>query len=186
MGVREDNPCLRRSGDLSANLNHEVDGNVDHLSLSKSPIARGRCSDRLFRSSEKVLADYAEMPDRARTLSDALGVLEAASEGSSPSPLFLHRPTRPIHQRGGGGERSVTAVKSSRYRRNGCPRILQWRRFCATRRRIKHGALARFVPGNGSYDVAEQIQLDRLRDIIGTEQPRREPSFEHPAPDTSV
>ena len=33
------------------------------------------------------------------------------------------------------------------------------------------------------YDVAEQIQLDRLRDIVGTEKPRREPSFEHPAPD---
>jgi hypothetical protein len=33
------------------------------------------------------------------------------------------------------------------------------------------------------YDVAEQIQLDRLRDIIGAEEPRREPSFKHPAPD---
>jgi hypothetical protein len=33
------------------------------------------------------------------------------------------------------------------------------------------------------YDVAEQIQLDRLRAIIGAEEPRREPSFKHPAPD---
>ncbi len=33
------------------------------------------------------------------------------------------------------------------------------------------------------YDVAEQIQLDRLREIIGAEQPRREPSFKHPTPD---
>jgi hypothetical protein len=33
------------------------------------------------------------------------------------------------------------------------------------------------------YDVAEQIQLDRLRAIIGAEPPRREPSFKHRAPD---
>ena len=33
------------------------------------------------------------------------------------------------------------------------------------------------------YDVAEQIQLDRLREIIGAEAPRREPSFKHRAPD---
>jgi hypothetical protein len=33
------------------------------------------------------------------------------------------------------------------------------------------------------YDVAEQIQLDRLRGIIGAEPPRREPSFKHRAPD---
>jgi hypothetical protein len=33
------------------------------------------------------------------------------------------------------------------------------------------------------YDVAEQIQLDRLRKIIGAEAPRREPSFKHRAPD---
>jgi hypothetical protein len=33
------------------------------------------------------------------------------------------------------------------------------------------------------YDVAEQIHLDRLRNIVGAEQPRREPSFKHPAPE---
>jgi hypothetical protein len=33
------------------------------------------------------------------------------------------------------------------------------------------------------YDVAEQIQLGRLREIIGAEPPRREPSFKHRAPD---
>jgi hypothetical protein len=35
------------------------------------------------------------------------------------------------------------------------------------------------------YDVAEQIDLDRLRQILGTgtEPPRREPSFKHPVPD---
>ena len=33
------------------------------------------------------------------------------------------------------------------------------------------------------YDVAEQIRLDRLREIIGAEPPRREPSFKHRAPD---
>lgn len=33
------------------------------------------------------------------------------------------------------------------------------------------------------YDVAEQIQLDRLRAILGGEPPRREPSFKHRAPD---
>ena len=33
------------------------------------------------------------------------------------------------------------------------------------------------------YDVAEQIQLDRLREIIGAEPPGREPSFKHRAPD---
>jgi hypothetical protein len=33
------------------------------------------------------------------------------------------------------------------------------------------------------YDVAEQINLDRLRDILGSEPPRREPSFRHPVPD---
>ena len=33
------------------------------------------------------------------------------------------------------------------------------------------------------YDVAEQIQLDRLRKIIGAEPPRREPSFKHRAPE---
>jgi len=33
------------------------------------------------------------------------------------------------------------------------------------------------------YDVAEQIQLDKLREILGTEPPRREPSFKHPAPE---
>jgi hypothetical protein len=33
------------------------------------------------------------------------------------------------------------------------------------------------------YDVAEQIDLDRLRGIIGAEPARREPSFKHPTPD---
>ncbi|HWZ33636.1 MAG TPA: hypothetical protein VNX18_19980 [Bryobacteraceae bacterium] len=33
------------------------------------------------------------------------------------------------------------------------------------------------------YDVAEQIDLVRLRGILGAEPPRREPSFKHPAPD---
>jgi hypothetical protein len=33
------------------------------------------------------------------------------------------------------------------------------------------------------YDVAEQIQLDRLREIVGAEPPRREPTFRHPAPE---
>jgi hypothetical protein len=33
------------------------------------------------------------------------------------------------------------------------------------------------------YDVAEQIQLDKLRGIVGAEPPRREPSFKHPAPE---
>lgn len=33
------------------------------------------------------------------------------------------------------------------------------------------------------YDVAEQIQLDKLRSIVGAEPPRREPSFKHPAPE---
>jgi hypothetical protein len=33
------------------------------------------------------------------------------------------------------------------------------------------------------YDVAEQIELARLREILGVEPPRREPSFTHPAPD---
>jgi hypothetical protein len=33
------------------------------------------------------------------------------------------------------------------------------------------------------YDVAEQIDLARLREILGAEPPRREPTFKHPAPD---
>ena len=33
------------------------------------------------------------------------------------------------------------------------------------------------------YDVAEQIQLDKLRGILGIEPPAREPRFKHPAPD---
>ncbi len=33
------------------------------------------------------------------------------------------------------------------------------------------------------YDVAEQIRLERLREILGAEPPRREPSFKHPAPE---
>lgn len=33
------------------------------------------------------------------------------------------------------------------------------------------------------YDVAEQIKLDRLREIRGTKPPQREPSFKHPAPE---
>ena len=33
------------------------------------------------------------------------------------------------------------------------------------------------------YDLAEQIELDRLRGIIGAEAPPRAPSFKHPAPD---
>ena len=33
------------------------------------------------------------------------------------------------------------------------------------------------------YDVAEQIHLDRLRELVGGEPPRREPSFKHPAPE---
>ena len=33
------------------------------------------------------------------------------------------------------------------------------------------------------YDVAEQIQLDRLREILGAETPSRAPRFKHPAPD---
>ncbi|HWE53649.1 MAG TPA: hypothetical protein VG273_27920 [Bryobacteraceae bacterium] len=33
------------------------------------------------------------------------------------------------------------------------------------------------------YDVAEQIELDRLRELQGTATPPREPSFKHPAPE---
>src|SRR5262249_2410644 len=33
------------------------------------------------------------------------------------------------------------------------------------------------------YDVAEQIDLEKLRSILGVEAPRREPSFKHPAPE---
>lgn len=33
------------------------------------------------------------------------------------------------------------------------------------------------------YDVAEQINLDRLRELLGAEPPRRGPAFKHPAPD---
>jgi hypothetical protein len=33
------------------------------------------------------------------------------------------------------------------------------------------------------FDVAEQIQLDQLRDLVGAEAPRREPTFKHPAPE---
>jgi hypothetical protein len=33
------------------------------------------------------------------------------------------------------------------------------------------------------YDLAEQIHLDRLREILGVETPSRAPSFKHPAPD---
>jgi hypothetical protein len=33
------------------------------------------------------------------------------------------------------------------------------------------------------YDVAEQIQLDKLREILGAEPPSRAPSFKHPAPE---
>jgi len=33
------------------------------------------------------------------------------------------------------------------------------------------------------YDVAEQIDLERVRAILGAEPPRREPSFKHPAPE---
>ncbi|HML18182.1 MAG TPA: hypothetical protein VK419_14230 [Bryobacteraceae bacterium] len=33
------------------------------------------------------------------------------------------------------------------------------------------------------YDVAEQIQLDKLREILGSAPPAREPSFRHPVPD---
>src|SRR5215469_9465477 len=32
------------------------------------------------------------------------------------------------------------------------------------------------------YDVAEQIGLDRVREVLGARPPRREPSFKHPAP----
>jgi len=33
------------------------------------------------------------------------------------------------------------------------------------------------------FDVAEQIELDRLREIVGAAPPRREPSFRHPVPE---
>ncbi len=33
------------------------------------------------------------------------------------------------------------------------------------------------------YDIAEQIDLARLRSILGVEAPRREPPFKHPAPE---
>src|SRR5277367_3948514 len=33
------------------------------------------------------------------------------------------------------------------------------------------------------YDIAEQINLERLREILGVEPPRREPSFKHPTPE---
>ncbi len=33
------------------------------------------------------------------------------------------------------------------------------------------------------YDLAEQIELDRLRNMIGADPPPRTPSFKHPAPD---
>jgi len=33
------------------------------------------------------------------------------------------------------------------------------------------------------FDVAEQIDLDKVRTILGAQPPRREPSFKHPAPE---
>jgi hypothetical protein len=33
------------------------------------------------------------------------------------------------------------------------------------------------------YDVAEQINLEKVREIFGAKPPRREPSFKHPAPE---
>jgi len=33
------------------------------------------------------------------------------------------------------------------------------------------------------YDVAEQVNLERLREILGAQPPGREPSFKHPAPE---
>jgi hypothetical protein len=33
------------------------------------------------------------------------------------------------------------------------------------------------------YDVAEQINLEKLRSILGVQPPRREPSFKHPTPE---
>src|SRR5271165_6205014 len=33
------------------------------------------------------------------------------------------------------------------------------------------------------YDVAEQIQLDKLRTLIGVEPVKPQPSFKHPAPE---
>lgn len=33
------------------------------------------------------------------------------------------------------------------------------------------------------YDVAEQIDLEKLRAILGAQPPRREPTFKHPAPE---
>src|SRR5579871_4456467 len=41
------------------------------------------------------------------------------------------------------------------------------------------GSLLVFV----QFDVAEQIHLDRVRGLIASEPPRREPSFKHPAPE---
>ena len=32
------------------------------------------------------------------------------------------------------------------------------------------------------YDVAEEIQLSKVRGLLGAEPPRREPSFKHRAP----
>jgi len=82
MGVREEIRAYRRTATYPRILNHEVDGNVDHLSLSQiADCAADAAQTDYFEAGEKVLADYAEMPDRARTLSDALGILEAASAG---------------------------------------------------------------------------------------------------------
>lgn len=44
---------------------------------------------------------------------------------------------------------------------------------------VLHGSILVLV----LYDVAEQIQLDKLRGILRTGPPRREPTFKHPAPE---
>src|SRR5208337_4988735 len=33
------------------------------------------------------------------------------------------------------------------------------------------------------YDVAEEIRIDKLRDLVGAETARPQPSFKHPAPE---
>jgi hypothetical protein len=82
MGVHEEVAAYRRAAKYAHILTVDCLGSIDVLTLPDvAARAAKACREHHQRIGERVLAEYREMPDRARTLADVPAVARAAGEG---------------------------------------------------------------------------------------------------------
>jgi len=82
MGVHEEVAAYRRAAKHAHILTPDCLGNTDFLTATNVAVcAAGACGKHYQLLAERVLAEYQEMTDRARTLANVPAVLRAAGEG---------------------------------------------------------------------------------------------------------